>query len=269
VVDKGWGVEDWLEMPCGPLPFVGKVDFYNKDLCVIGDWKTTGFKDFRYSKTPTALASHGQPLAYAYALFNDEPPASLSFQHINLLTKGRPDAMEVWAYEVPWSAVAANWETVKTTAVQMAAVAVNHQSADTVTPNQGACKKFGGCPHAEYCLASPKNRNLTTNLSKGEPTMGNNPGTNERLAALRATLGVSTDTPSPPPPTPPKKKTEEGDLASAVEKAGQVLNALGSVPEDVLKKIAQNAGVMAFQVMQELGLKLQDGSFVPDEAEPS
>jgi hypothetical protein len=247
VASGTWGVEDWVKEPAGPLTFVGKVDFYRRpetaldsEDCIIGDWKTTSNKQWRWSKTPAQLAAHIQPHVYAYALHKDDPPATVRFQHVNLQSVGKPDAMEVWANGVPWQDILDTWDEVVRTSEQMASLATSNDDALDITPNTKACKKYGGCPHAEYCPASPANR-VTPNIPQVElPTMPINEELAAKQAAIRAKLGLSKASapvisPAPKPETPPAPPAPEVDpVARAIENVTKVLASMGSVPANVL-----------------------------------
>lgn len=247
VADGTWGVEDWVKEPAGPLTFVGKVDFYRRpetaldsEDCIIGDWKTTSNKQWRWSKTPAQLAAHIQPHVYAYALHKDDPPATVRFQHVNLQSVGKPAAMEVWANGVPWQDILDTWDEVVRISEQMASLATSHDGALDITPNTKACKKYGGCPHAEYCPASPANR-VTPNIPQVElPTMPINEELAAKQAAIRAKLGLSKASapvisPAPKPETPPAPPAPEVDpVARAIENVTKVLASMGSVPANVL-----------------------------------
>jgi hypothetical protein len=246
VASGTWGVEDWVKEPAGPLTFVGKVDFYTKPLGghtlppIVGDWKTTSNKQWRWSKTPAQLAAHIQPHVYAYALHKDDPPATVRFQHVNLQSVGKPDAMEVWAPSVPWQDILDTWDEVVRTSEQMASLATSNDDALDITPNTKACKKYGGCPHAEYCPASPANR-VTPNIPQVElPTMPINEELAAKQAAIRAKLGLSKASapaisPAPKPEPPPAPPAPEVDpVARAIENVTKVLASMGSVPANVL-----------------------------------
>ena len=270
-VDKdGWGVETWLEsIRCGPLDLVGKVDIHKKP--VVTDWKTTSSKDFDWSKTPEQLAHHGQPLLYAYGLHHTDPPATLDFQHINMVTKGKPDAMEVWAYDVPWERCVEEFEKAKLIAVEMHAVADGYHDADKVPSNQAACSKFGGCPHAEYCSASPLNRDLvdiTPNLQG--ITVQNTQTAKTKAAELREKFGIKSTT-SPVTPKPRAERaepTKEDKVAKVTALFEQMLDQQGFVPVPVAEILASSEGIYVSDVTIPLQLRNDDGKFVVKEDPP-
>jgi hypothetical protein len=265
VAADGWGVEDWVKEPCGPLNFVGKVDFYNVSLDdgpVICDWKTTGNAQWRWSKTPEQLAGFLQPHVYAYSLLKDNPPDTVSFQHVNLQSRGRPDAMQVWANEVPWEHIEQTWETVKDISHQMATIAKANETAETVNPNTKACKKFGGCEHADICSASPRNRATPhiPNYTPGVTMATNSNETQDKMAALRARLGIGKAKPAiTPEPTPAPEPAPAPAKRSAKEQVLEVLQKADFVPAPVMEWIA---GDESEQVAKEIGLTLQDNKWV-------
>jgi len=272
VADGTWGVEDWVKEPAGPLTFVGKVDFYRRpetierpEDYIVGDWKTTSNKQWRWSKTPAQLAAHIQPHVYAYALFKDNPPEKVRFQHVNLQSVGKPDAMEVWANDVPWENILDTWAGVVRTSEQMAAIATGNQEPTDIQPNTKACKKYGGCPHAEYCPASPQNQ-VTPNIPPVEITMPISNELKARQEALRAKLGLApakppTITPEPPKVPPAVTGTEAADEALAMAKGNieKVLAKLGSVPDPVLTGVARSH---ASKVVEALGLALVGDAWI-------
>lgn len=267
VAAGGWGVEDWVKEPCGPLNFVGKVDFYHLGDREICDWKTTGNVKWRYSKKPRALAAHIQPRVYAYALFKDDPEAhehGIQFQHVNMQSKGTPDAMEVWAVHefddetttkyIPWQEILDTWQEVISTSEQMAAVATHNPEAETVEANTKACRDFGACPHAAYCTASPMNR-VTPNIPDMSDTVTtkNSKAAAEKVAALRASLGISKAKPAAitPPPKAAPVPTEAPAPISPTDQVRKVLESLGRVPDVVLRTLAKSEWAA---VAVELGL---------------
>jgi hypothetical protein len=277
VATDGWGVEDWVSEPAGPLNFVGKVDFYNLDTPdgpVICDWKTTGNTQWRWSKTPRQLAGFLQPHVYAYALLKDNPPETVSFQHVNLQSKGQPDAMEVWAKGVPWSDVEETWQEVLDISNQMATVAKANKTAETVTPNKKACRKYGGCEHADICSASPKNQ-VTPNIPNYTPksTTMNDKETRDRMTALRNSLGISAApaevTPTPRTPTPPKGSEAPPTAASldtVLDNVRRVLDSQGRIPVNVLPFLASG---QESEVIEALGLVKEDNAYtIPAAPEP-
>jgi hypothetical protein len=261
VIADGWGVEDWVKEVCGPLNFVGKVDIYHAESFTISDWKTTGNKGWRYSKSPEQLRNHIQPRVYAYALFKDNPPATVRFQHINMQSQGTPGAMEVWAEDVPWQEILDTWKDVVKVSGQMAAVATSHQEANDVSPNTKACRDFGGCEHAAICAASPQNRTavLRNQAYTGPaPTMTTqNEDVAARRAALLASMGIAAPTKAPtitPKPTPPAEAPVENTTAQV----RKVLESLGRVPDAVMQALAP--GQVA-EVAAELSLVLESGQW--------
>lgn len=261
VAEGAWGVEDWVEEPCGPLNFVGKVDFYTKPLGarldppVIGDWKTTSNKRWRWSKTPSQLWAFLQPRVYAYALHKDDPPKSVDFQHVNLQSQGVPDAMEVWAEDVPWQEILDTWEEVTKVAEQMAAIATNNEEPTDVNPNTKACKKYGGCEYADMCPASPRNR-VTPNIQQVEiEPMPINEDLAAKRAALRAKLGLAPAAAQPTITPEPKADpiVEPPASPSPKEQVEKVLAAMNAVPAAVF---AQLAGQEMHAIASELGLTL-------------
>mgnify|MGYP003640294461 CR=1 FL=1 len=276
VVEHGWGVEDWVKEPCGPLNFVGKVDFYNLADLTINDWKTTGNVGWRYSKKPKALAHHIQPHVYAYALFKDNPVAhanGVRFQHVNMQSRGVPNAMEVWArYEdddgnthnsIPWQVILDTWQEVISTSEAMADVATNNPEAETVEGNTKACRDFGGCPHAAICTLSPMNR-VTPNIPdmSDKVTTKNTDAAKDKMAALRLKLGMKAlGTPAAITP-PPKEEAlpEEVVSLTPTEQVKVVLDKTGAVPHAVLVALA---GDEAPQVAKTLGLEKSGSNWAP------
>lgn len=283
IVEEGWTAKDLIA--CGPLPFAGRVDFGNIAQQVVCDFKTSGasgrdpntgdyYATWKYSKSTKQLANHGQPLLYAKALWlGRTPPATVSFQHVNLFTKGKPEGMEVWARDVPWSRVEEMWTEAEQISTQMAALATNHTTADTLESNVKSCKAFGGCPHASYCTASPINRNTKT--TRETTTMSTtDPATIAKQAALRAKMGIPplktvapAAKPTPAPTAPPRTEVpvDTNGLAKATALCNTILNAMGQVPEGLMTDAAKQHGVEVFEVMQELGLRKSGPYFVPKE----
>ena len=268
VIADGWGVEDWVKEACGPLNFVGKVDIYHRESFTISDWKTTGNKKWEYSKTPTQLRNHVQPRVYAYALFKHDPPDVVRFQHINMQSKGRAAAMEVWAEDVPWQEIEDTWNSVLETSKAMAQVATENEDMTTVAFNPKACYDFGRCEHAAICPASPQNR---TAILRDQAYTGPAPMTTQnsdveakRLALLKK-MGI--DVPSTTPAiTPTPKAVAAPTPAAGIGRAGvaqlqTVLDATGKVPQVVAGMLVSDPEELAAAISY-LGLVLTDGSYV-------
>lgn len=263
----GWQVETWLtDQMCGPLNVKGKVDFWRieDDGLFVCDWKTTKDSTWRWSKTPDQLADLTQPLLYAYCLAAEHGrPPRLDFQHINLCVKGEPSAMEVWARDVSWDAVDERWGKLVETAEDMASYAnMENISALDLPPNIKSCKKYGGCPHAQYCPASHINRNkpLTPAQQQKLVQQSNyNPDNRSTpmadLAALRASLGLNRknnnyNKPINKPETnPPSPAEAAAEVAQALRPAIEL-----GIPEAQLLKACEAKGVPAPVIVA--GLKL-------------
>ena len=264
----GWQVETWLtDQMCGPLDVKGKVDFWRieDDGLFICDWKTTKDATWRWSKTPDQLADLTQPLLYAHCLAAEHGrPPRLDFQHINLCVKGEPSAMEVWARDVSWDAVDERWGKLVETAEDMASYAnMKDISALDLPPNIKSCKKYGGCPHAQYCPASHINRHkpLTPTQQQQLVQQSNyNPDNRSTpmadLAALRKSLGLNrkTNNYSKPVDKPtPKEQSSPAQAAAEVAEALRPAIDLG-IPEAQLLKACEAKGVPAPVIVA--GLKL-------------
>ena len=264
----GWQVETWLtDQMCGPLNVKGKVDFWRieDDGLFICDWKTTKDSTWRWSKTPDQLADLTQPLLYAHCLAAEHGrPPRLDFQHINMCVKGEPSAMEVWARDVSWDAVDERWGKLVETAEDMASYAnMKDISALDLPPNIKSCKKYGGCPHAQYCPASHINRHKPLTpaqqqqlVQQSNYTPDNRSTPMADLAALRASLGLNrkTNNYSKPVNKPtPKEESSPAQAAAEVAEALRPAIDLG-IPEAQLLKACEAKGVPAPVIVA--GLKL-------------
>jgi len=247
------------------------VDIFNLEKGVVSDWKTTS-QAWPYAKTPEKLATFGQPLAYAKALYEPlgDYPEAVDFQHIYVLTRGKPKGMEVWARGVPWSRVEDAWAETLKIADQMVAVITNHENPEGITPTVTACKKYGGCQHANYCSASPINFKKTQHdtLAKLGASMSvNNPGSKERLAALRQKLGVKDPQATEAPVSAATQKAESPPEAQTQVLRSQfqtILDSLGHIPSAVADTmVSAHPGVHVFQITEAMGLTNVEGKFVP------
>ena len=274
VISEGWGVEDWVKGTCGNLPFTGKVDIYNKAQAIVSDWKTKKDTSWAFALTPDKLAEAGQPHAYAYNIFKEDPPSTVDFQHIYVTRRGKPAAMEVWAYNVPWTHIEEKWQELEAQSRQVEAIARNNEVAESVTANVAVCRKYGGCEHAEYCAASPQNRAAKAAAkvtNSQEATMSQKSGTSSRLAALRAKLGAAKSPSAPITPTPPVARTlepaapsprsEQKAFAEALDQMTSMLDEMPEVPVRVARMLMTSLGADLNEVAAELGLVLKDGKY--------
>tara|TARA_R100000951_G_scaffold24284_1_gene20487 strand:- start:8887 stop:10884 length:1998 start_codon:yes stop_codon:yes gene_type:complete len=269
-----WKVEEWVKCECGPLPFVGKVDLYNLtdfDNIQVDDHKTTGDSSWRWAKTPNQLAKLIQPHAYAWSLVQVHgltPPKSVDFRHIYYATRGEPKAMEVRAPNVPWEDIESTWKQLEIMAGQMAELSVSIVTPEDVEATTSSCKKFGGCPYADRCAASPVNR------SKHRPTtiqVSRSPEMSDRLTALRAQLGISKKQ-SPPqvesePTTLPPIKDPQGDPEALAEKLLGIIQSFGEERMQVstAEAMAKSADVYLYEAMKIANLMNVNGFLVPKE----
>lgn len=210
-----WNIETWVEGNCGPLPAVGKIDFWRHTpgLLHVGDWKTTGKPGFKYAKSSEGLAKATQPLFYAKLLGNRYGRrARLNFQHINLCIS-EPAAKSVVAEDVAWEAVDERWAFLETQAIQMQELSVV-KGAEDVPVDTRSCRKYGGCPYADRCPASPDNRRarVIANFPDEEVPMGDR--TNAATSSFLDFLGAGGKAqPIAAPEVPP----EPDAVARAVE----------------------------------------------------
>lgn len=273
-VSGNWQVEEWVKCQCGPLPFVGKVDLYNLkdfDNIQIDDHKTTGDSSWRWAKTPNQLAKLVQPHAYAWALIQVHrltPPESVDFRHIYYATKGPPKAMEVRAPGVPWPSVEETWRKLESIAEQMAELALTITEPEEVEATTSSCKKFGGCPYADRCAASPLNRDKTKPKSV---EVDRSPEMSDRLAALRAQLGINKSPPQPinKEPTPlPEVKDPQGDAYGLGLKFHKILEGGTSISTTAAEAMAKSADVHLFEALELVSLKNEKGFLVRKDGEP-
>ena len=270
-VTGNWKVEEWVECQCGPLPFVGKVDFYNLedfDNIQIDDHKTTGDSSWRWAKSPRQLAELLQPHAYAWSLVQVHgltPPESVDFRHIYYATKGEPKAMEVRARNVPWENIEKTWGELKEIAWQMAYTTIALEEPEDVDATTTSCKKFGGCPYAEMCSASPINRD---NIKPKTLNVERDTEMSDRLAALRAQLGINKSTPKPveKEPTPlPEVKDPQGDVEGLADKLVRALEGGNTIPIAAAEAMARSAEVYLFKAMEVANLMNVNGFLVRKE----
>lgn len=266
-----WKVEEWVKCKCGPLNFVGKVDLYNLedfDNIQIDDHKTTGDSSWRWAKTPRQLAELIQPHAYAWSLVEVhrlDHPESVDFRHIYYATKGPPKAMEVRAPNVPWENVEKTWRKLETIAEQMAKLALTITEPEEVEATTSSCKKYGGCPYAEICSASPLNRSTP----KPKPVIvTKDEEMSDRLTALRAQLGIKKSAPAPvqKEPTPlPVVEDPQGDAQALADKLVGIMQSLGEerLQVSTAEAMAKSADVHLYEAMEIANLTNTGGFLVP------
>ena len=271
-VTGNWKIEEWVECRCGPLPFVGKVDLYNLedfDNIQVDDHKTTGDSSWRWAKTPRQLAELIQPHAYAWSLVQVHgltPPESVDFRHIYYATKGKPKAMEVRAPNVPWENIEKTWRKLEEISWQMAHTTIHLVEPEEVEATTTSCKKFGGCPYAEICTASPLNRETpkpkTLVVVKDEEM-------SDRLTALRAQLGIKKNSPSivhKEPTELPTVKNPQGDAQALADKLSRALDGLGGrLAIAAAEAMARSAEVHLYEAMQIANLHNVNGFLVSKE----
>ena len=163
-------IEEPVGGMCGPLEFMGKVDFRPATLsnyhphadAWIGDHKTTG--NMAFALGPTGLANDPQVHAYAWKVFGPDGVNAgfadgdrVGFVHVYYATKGAPTGLRTFAV-TEWGRVVDTWlNEYLPAAVYMAELAAV-TDADDVPANPGACHDYGRlCPHAAICSASPQN----------------------------------------------------------------------------------------------------------------
>lgn len=263
-----WKIEEWVECQCGPIPFVGKVDLYNLedfDNIQIDDHKTTGDRSWRWAKTPSQLAKLIQPHGYAWAIVQVHeltPPEFVDFRHIYYASKGEPKSMEVRARNVPWGEVEDTWRKLEIISTQMAELALSITEPEEVEATTSSCKKYGGCPYADRCAASPLNRDKikpTPITIKREPEMS------DRLTALRAQLGLDNKKAPPAPVTRAATKpvkNPQGDAQALADKLTRALDGGTEIPIAAAEAMARSADVHLYEALQAAGLKNKGGYVV-------
>ena len=268
-----WKIEEWVKCQCGPLPFVGKVDLYNLedfDRIQIDDHKTTKDGSWRWAKTPSQLAKLIQPHAYAWCVVQVHgltAPEAVDFRHINYCTRGVPQAMEVRATDVPWSDVEETWKKLEVIAAEMADLATTITEPEEVEATVTSCKKYGGCPYADVCAASPINRDKPKHsVVIGDSKMS------ERLAALRAQLGLGgAEKPETKPEKPqPKKevKDPQGDPNALADKLVKAIEKGNPIPISAAEAMAKSADVHLYEALAIANLK-NSGGFLTAKGSPA
>lgn len=272
-----WKVEEWVKCKCGPLNFVGKVDLYNLedfDNIQVDDHKTTGDSSWRWAKTPRQLAKLIQPHAYAWSLVQVHgltPPEFVDFRHIYYATKGEPKAMEVRAPNVPWEDIENTWRELENIAGQMANTSVNIVKPEDVEVTTTSCKKFGGCPYADRCSASPLNQNKNSNKPE-TIQVERSKEMSDRLTALRAQLGISNNKQvernyEAEPTNLPPVKDPQGDPQALAEKLLGIMRSFGEERMQVstAEAMAKSADVYLYEAMEIANLMNVNGFLVSKE----
>jgi len=196
-------VEDELDLMIGPLTFKGYIDAWNHvetpDYTThVIDYKTT--KDFKWALSSEQLSHAHQPLAYIEALIRTDRIERNDFylnEHIYFRTVGIPIATSVKSL-TPDDHVRQNWSEMEIASHKMANYAYIQDPRD-VKYNIGSCRKYGGCPFAQFCPRNPNNQQLT--LRMDEPM-------NEQQKRLQAFMKGEESTVRPPDATPSKTVTE-------------------------------------------------------------
>jgi len=273
-VSGDWQVEEWVKCQCGPLPFVGKVDLYNLkdfDRIQIDDHKTTKDGSWRWAKTPSQLAKLIQPHAYAWCIVQVHglvAPEAVDFRHINYCTKGTPKAMEVRATNVPWSDVEETWKRLEKIAEEMVALATTITEPEEVEATVTSCRKYGGCPYADMCKASHHNK--SNKAPSVPPSVIGDPKMSDRLTALRAQLGLGSETAAPPKKTKPRKevKDPQGDPNALADKLVKALEKGNDIPISAAEAMAKSADVHLYEALAIANIK-NSGGFLAAKESPT
>lgn len=182
VGDRDAMVELMVAGKCGPLPYIGFVDYaeikpvivdngrdatYVEDNHIITDHKSSG--DYYWAKTEEQLKRDPQMLFYAGALWLEKngdgdytaPEGTLTVAHAYYHTRtpnkkrGERPAM-LRQTPVPWSNVIDVMKRFERGAANMVKRAAL-EDPDLVMGNSSACGAYGGCPYAARCSESPDN----------------------------------------------------------------------------------------------------------------
>ena len=175
--------------------------------------------------------------------------------------------MEVRALNVPWSDIEDTWKELEIIAGQMAETAINIVEPEDVEATTTSCKKFGGCPYADRCSASPINREKTITPTN-TPTIERDEKMSDRLSALRAQLGLSTNnTPSKPaPPRPhvvPEVTNPQGNVSQLADQLVRAISGGTAVPIAAAEAMARSVDVHLFEALQLANLHNVEGFLVP------
>ena len=257
---KGWSAEPWVRGVTPTLPFIGKIDFWTPswgfglgDKPVIGDWKTSSNPKAWLPNNAAELMAHPQMPSYAMALHLDSslPEVDMTngvhMLHIQIKTKGRPSPRAIWAIDVPFSRLEAEWEQVESDAAKMAVIATQQPHPRELPPplTDEPCEKYGGCQHAEYCPFSPQNRAqnilMTSNQNEAiDDIFGDAPPPKPKAAA---------------PPRPPISgraiNASDLTLQAAATQLRTVMKSLPNPPKPLIEQLAKRAGVAADVLLAE------------------
>lgn len=138
------------------LPFTGRIDLAinNPRMPRIVDHKTTSNLTAFWHLDEAGMANNLQLLLYALHGF-EKPADSYQIGHIYYQTKPPWGARELHV-EVPRQALV-DAGSLASKATDRVAALMEEKDPNKVPTRRVTCKKYGGCPHASYCLDSPVN----------------------------------------------------------------------------------------------------------------
>jgi len=189
----------------GPLPLRGRIDYYCADpgdaVPHVVDFKTSA--DIRRRLAEVELSTDPQAAIYAWAMAPGAPVVRV--EHLVLATRGTAEAVPVEA-TLTRTAIEEIVGHAAEDAGRMARAAAE-ADAEAVAPTLTACTRYGGCPHASRCSASPTSRALAASPLGGlwAPTTPERPVSafsDDDLFGPPVTRTSPPPVPSPPVPTP-------------------------------------------------------------------
>ena len=189
----------------GPLPLRGRIDYYCADpgdgVPHVVDFKTTS--DVRRRLAEVELSTDPQAAIYAWAMAPGAPVVRV--EHLVLATRGTAEAVPVEA-TLTRAAIEEIVGHAADDAGQMARAAAEGDG-EAVAPTLTACARYGGCPHASRCSASPTSRALAASPLGGlwAPTTPERPVSafsDDDLFGPPVTRPSAPPVPAPPAPAP-------------------------------------------------------------------
>lgn len=134
----------------GPMRFTGRIDFRRDDYPAIVDHKTSKNLRAYWHLDEMGLANNTQVLMYSAAAWGlNRIPERVSVSHIYYSTV-LPFECRVLTATVSREKILSKVEEVRRI-VELARKASFEEDPRKIEANAGACSKYGGCPHRDYC----------------------------------------------------------------------------------------------------------------------
>jgi hypothetical protein len=201
-------------------------------LVVVGDHKST--TDFKWAKSEDELRNNTQSVLYAAEAMNRFGVEHAELRWVYYRTRSTP-ASKLVRLHVTRDEVATNMERIDGLATEIQQAYKTFEKAEEAPINARACDTFGGCPYADRCNLTAKDR-MKSIMAHEKSIM-------ERMKERATQKQIEENKVQPPPDAEPAKPVEQKPAPVAAATVAAAAPATAKTGSSLAEKLAARKGV--------------------------